>query len=95
MKADVHVDADWEAQELRRNMIRQNGKGGGHGVQRRSYKALRQLCHGRGFLGNRSRDLRRSDFSDAAYGPLSGPPCNRDPRHAFIVAVSFYPSNNH
>ena len=36
------------------------------GVRRRSYKALPPLFRIRGFLGNRSRDLRFSEFSATA-----------------------------
>jgi len=40
-------------------------------------KTIRQLFHNRGFLGNLSRDLRLSEFSAAAYGPLHGLSRNR------------------
>ena len=67
----------------------------GRGVWQRSYKALRQLFHNRGFLGNRSCDLRLSEFSDAAYGPLHGLSRNRSPRHSFIATVGYHLPNNH
>jgi len=46
LEADERVDADREAQELRKKMAGRNGKGGGHGVRWCSYKALRQLIEG-------------------------------------------------
>jgi hypothetical protein len=43
------------------------------GVRRRSYKALPPPFRIRGFLGNRSRDLRFSEFPTTEGGPLPGP----------------------
>jgi len=42
------------------------------GVRRHSYKALPLPFRIRGFLGNRSRDLRFSEFSATEGGPLPG-----------------------
>ena len=46
-------------------------------------------------MGIRSRDLRRSDFFDAVYGPFLGLLCNLSPCRPFIAAVSCYSPNNH
>ena len=46
-------------------------------------------------MGNRSRDLRHPNFSDAVYGPLLGLLCNLSPCRPFIAAISCYSPNNH
>ena len=64
------------------------------GMRRCSYKALSPPFRIRGFLGNRSRDLRLSKFSDAAYGPLPGLLRNRGPCRLFITTVGYHSPNN-
>jgi len=49
MEEDARVDADWEAQELRRKMIRQNGKGGGVGCGGTIIKYFPHLSAYKGF----------------------------------------------
>ena len=49
------------------------------GVRRRSYKALPPPFRILGFLGNRSRDLRFSEFPAIESGPLPGPSCSPGP----------------
>ena len=61
---------------------------------RHYYKALSPPLCIQGFLGNRSRDLRRSDFSDVVYGPLLGLLCNLSPCRPFIAAISCYLPKN-
>ena len=64
------------------------------GMRRRSYKALSPPFRIREFLGNRSRGLRLSEFSNAAYGPLLRLSRNRSPCCSFIATVSCYSPNN-
>ena len=64
------------------------------GMRRHCYKALSPFFVIQGFLGNRSRDLRRSEFSDAVCGPLPRPLRNHSPWCWFYAAVSCYSSNN-
>ena len=45
-------------------------------------------------MGNHSRDLRRSEFSDVVYGPLLGLLRNRGPCRSFVTAVSYCSPNN-
>ena len=66
----------------------------GRGVRRHSYKALCQLFHNRGFLGNRSRDLYLSEFFDAAYGLLPGLLLNRGPCCLFIATIGYHSPNH-
>ena len=49
MKADARVDVDWETQELRRKMIRRNGKGGGVGCGGTVIKHFPHLSAYKGF----------------------------------------------
>ena len=58
------------------------------------YKALSPHLSIQGFLGNRSRDLHRSDLFDAVYGPLLGLLCNLSPCRPFIAAISCYSPDN-
>ena len=57
-------------------------------MRRHCYKALSPPFRIQGFFGNRSHNLHRSDFSDAAYGPLPGLLHNRSPSRSFIAAIS-------
>ena len=65
------------------------------GMWRHYYKVLSPHLCIQGFLGNRSHDLCRSDFSNAVYGPFLGLLCNLSPCRPFIAAVSCYSPNNH
>ena len=64
------------------------------GMRRHCYKALSPFFVFQGFLGNCSRDLRRSEFSDAVCGPLPGPLRNCSPWCWFYAAASCYSPNN-
>ena len=83
--------ADSGMREMRRKM---KWKRWERGMRRHIYKALSPPFRIQGFLGNCSRDLRRSEFFDMAYGPLPGLLRNRSPRRPFIAAVSCYSLNS-
>ena len=59
-------------------------------MRQHCYKGLSPPFRIQGFFGNRSHDLRRSDFSDAAYGLLPRLMRNRSPCRPFHAAISCY-----
>ena len=68
--------ADLAAREVRRKMKWNRWE---RGLRRHYYIGPSPPFRIQGFFGNRSHDLRRSDFSDAANGPLPGLPRKPQP----------------
>ena len=65
------------------------------GVRQRGYIALPLPFRILGFLGNRSRDLRFSEFSATEGGPLPGLSHSPNPYHRFISAICYGSPNIH
>ena len=78
--------------EMRRKM---KWKRWEQGMRRHCYIGLSPPFCIQGIFGNRSSDLRRSDFSDVIYGPLPRLLRNRSPCRPFIAAISCYSPKNH
>ena len=83
--------ADSTIREMRRQ---KKWKRWERGMRRHCCKSLSPPFRIQGFLGNRSRDLRRFDFSDGVCGRLLGLLRNRSPCCPFIAAVSCYSPTN-